>query len=251
MLWHKALAETRWRFLAGLIILSCNVIVIVMFWPRVQAMLPAETANVDLSGAFGQQLQEALELSRDYRGYIWSQLFDNNLLKMAVLFAALLGSGNLLSPKPGELFTLSLPVKRSRLVLVRALTALGQLLVLAVLPSLLISLLSPSVLKSYSVTDGVTHGFSLFFGAAVVLAAAMFFSSLADDLRKPLLLTLGAAVGLYFAEEAGHFTGLFHVMSGKLYFESGQIAWIPLAAAATAAAVFLFGATVNASRRDY
>jgi hypothetical protein len=75
MLWYKAFLDTRGRFLIGLALLPCAGIFMVLAYPRVIALLPS-VSGIDTSGAIGRQIGDAIELARDYRGYVWSQWFQ-------------------------------------------------------------------------------------------------------------------------------------------------------------------------------
>src|SRR5258707_40823 len=123
MLWYKSWLETRWRFFIGLALLVLSAGGVVYAYPQVMKLLPRE-GDLDTSGALGQRIKDAVELSRDYRGYVWSEWMRQNLTQIATLFAVILGSGGPYSQR-SELFTLSLPVSRQRLVGVRALAGLG------------------------------------------------------------------------------------------------------------------------------
>src|SRR5436190_2760526 len=106
MLWYKAWLETRSRFLIGLALLMCSAAAAVFTYPRVLEVL-ARMPDVDASGILGRKIQEAVALSRDYRGYVWSQLYRQNLIQLWTIFAVLLGTGSLLSQMSGggALFT--------------------------------------------------------------------------------------------------------------------------------------------------
>src|SRR6266545_8206723 len=145
MLWYKSWLETRWRFIIGVVLLMCSAAGTVLAYPKVLQLMPL-LPNVEVSGELGRRIREAAELARDYRGYVWSQWFRQNLMQMWTLLAVLLGTGGLLSQTSGgaALFTLSLPASRTQLTGVRAAAGLAELLVLALIPSLLISLLSPA-----------------------------------------------------------------------------------------------------------
>ena len=54
-------------------------------------LVPLVPSNA--SGQIGEQIREAAKLARDYRGYVWSQWFRQNMLQMWTLFAVLLGTG--------------------------------------------------------------------------------------------------------------------------------------------------------------
>ena len=71
MLWYKSWMETRWRFLIGLAVLTLSAATTVLVYPEVVKLLPV-VAKPDLSGEIGRRIAEALELARDYRGYVLS-----------------------------------------------------------------------------------------------------------------------------------------------------------------------------------
>src|SRR6266545_2479379 len=110
MLWYKAWMETRWRFLIGLALLMLSAGGLVLTYPQVVKLLSA-APKLDLGGVLGRRVMEAVELAKNYRGYVWSHWFGQNLTQMWSLFAVLLGSGGMLSQASGggTLFTLSLP----------------------------------------------------------------------------------------------------------------------------------------------
>src|SRR5262249_41307067 len=158
MLWYKAFLETRWRFTIGLLLLVFSAIGAVITYPRVMELVAAAPTG-DVSGEVGRQIREGVELSRDYRGYVWWQWFRQNLPQIWVFFAVLLASGSVLSQSSGAgtLFTLSLPASRRQLVATRALTGLAELLVMTFVPVLLLPLLSPAVGQRYAVLDALAH----------------------------------------------------------------------------------------------
>ena len=166
-------------------------------------LLPA-VPEIELTGAIGRQVREALELSRTYEGYVWLQWFVNNLPKTWALFAILLGAGGLLSQasRGGAMFTLSLPVSRERLLDIRAGAALAELLILAIVPSVLVVLLSPAVGQSYSLADALVHGVCLFIAGTVLFSLTFLLSTVFNDLWRPPLIVVGAAMCVSFAEQA-------------------------------------------------
>ena len=131
MLWYKSWLETRWRFVIGLVLLVCSAGGTVLVYPKVAKLMPI-TPALDLSGELGRRIRESVELAREYRGYVWSQWFRQNLIQMVTIFAVLLGTGGLPAQGSGgaALFTLSLPVSRNRLLGIRASAGLAELLAL-------------------------------------------------------------------------------------------------------------------------
>jgi hypothetical protein len=255
MLWYKAWLETRSRFFIGLALLLLSAFGVVVAYPRVVQLLPLVPA-VDVGGEIGRRINEAAELARSYRGYVWSQWLRQGMTQMLTLFAVLLGTGGLLSQgsRGGALFTLSLPVTRNRVLGVRAATGLAELLALATAPLLLLPLLSPAVGQRYGVGDALAHGVCLFVAATVVFSLAFLLSTVFGDVWRPALIAGGAATVLGICEpffpEISRYS-LFGIMTGERYFRGGGLPWIGLLISAAAAAAMLYAATRNIARRDF
>jgi hypothetical protein len=255
MLWYKSWLETRWRFLTGAALLMSSACGTVLFYPEVTRLLPL-AAKVDLGGEIGRQVAQATELARDYRGYVWSQWFGKNMPQLWTLFAVILGTGGLLSQASGggALFTLSLPASRAALVGVRAAMGLMQLLVLAIVPSLLFPLLSPAIGQTYGLADAVVHGACLFLAGATFFSLAVLLSTVFSDVWRPALIALCAAVAVGLFEQLFRSwlpSSLFHVMSAETYFRDGTVLWTGLLVSVAASGVFLYGATRNIARQDF
>ena len=255
MLWYKSWLETRWRFLIGAGLMLCSAAAVVYTWPTVQRLMPL-VSDVHVSGELGRRIKEAADLAREYRGYIWSQAFRQNLSNLGTLFAVLLGTGGLLSQSSGgaALFTLSMPVSRKRLFGIRAGAGLGEFLVVALLPSFVIPLLSPAVGKTYSIGDALIHGVCLFIAGTVFFSLALLLSTMFSDIWPPLLIALCVAAALGLCEQifrgvSGY--GIFGVMSGEVYFRTGHLPWLGLLYTAAVSAALLYGATWNIVRRDF
>src|SRR6266849_6503420 len=197
MLWYKSWLETRSRFLIGLVLIIFSAVGVVMFYPRLLNLLP-EVNRVDVGGVLGRRIKEGAELVHTYRGYVWSQWLRQPMSNMLTLFAVLLGAGGLLSQasRGGAVFTLSLPVSRNRVVGIRAATGLAELLVLAVIPVLLLPVLSPAVGETYSVGDALVHGACLFVAGGVVFSLTFLLGTVFTDLWRPVLIASGAAAVL-------------------------------------------------------
>ena len=254
MLWYKTWLETRLRFLVGLAVLLCSAAGVVLQYPRVVELL-GQMPAVSLGGEIGRRVQEAVEHSRHYRSYVWSQGFRQNLAQMGTLFAVVLGTGVFFHFSRGAaLYTLSLPVSRSRLLGVRAATGLAQWLAMALLPSLLIAVLSPTVGQSFGLVDALAHGLCLFFAGAVFFSLTVLLSTLFAVVWRPLLLALLAAVVLSIPDQVGagwSRYSLSGLMSGEAFFRTGRMPWLGLFAAASLSAALLYGAARNFARRDF
>lgn len=255
MLLYKSWLETRWRFGSGIVLLSLSAAGTVLAYPQVVKLLPLVPA-IDASGELGRRIREGVELARDYRGYVWSQAFRQNIPQMGTLFAILLGVGGLLSPSSGSaaLFTLSLPVSRRRVLGVRAAAGLAEWLLVAFAPPLVIVLFSPLVGQTYGIVDAAVHGACLFVAGATFYSLAFLLSTSFADLWRPLLIACAVAVTLAVLELVVHGlarASIFAVMSGETYFRSGHLPWLGLLTNATLSAAMLYGATLNMARRDF
>jgi hypothetical protein len=256
MLWYKSWLETRWRFLIGLVLLMLSAAGIVIAYPRVVKLLP-HVSTVDGRGEIGRRLNEALELARSYRGYVWSEWLRQSATQMLTLFAVLIGAGGLLSQASGgggALFTLSLPASRNRLLGVRAATGLAELLVLAFVPPLLFPLLSPVVGESYGIGDALVHGACLFIAGAVVFSLTFLLSTVFNDVWRPALIAGCAATVLglcepFFGDLSRY--SLFGIMNGESYFRGGGLPWLGLLASAAVSAAMLLAASRNLARQDF
>ena len=255
MLWYKSWLETRWRFAIGLALVVCSAGVAVFSYPAVRELLPMVPRD-DIDGDLARLIREAADLVREYRGYVWSHWFSQNLSQTWTLFAVVLGTGGLLaqSTRGGALFTLSLPVSRARLLAVRAATGLVELVALAFAPSLILVALSPAIDQSYGVGDALVHSACLVVAGSVFFSLAFLLSTVFSDIWRPLLIALVVAAALAVAGKLvpglSRFS-VFSVMSAESYFRGGGLPWLGLLASAAASLAMLVAATRNIERQDF
>lgn len=255
MLWYKSWLETRWRFLIGLALLTVLAVGTVLQYPAVVKLMPL-ARSVDTSGPLGRMIGEAIDVQRDYRGFVWWVWFRQNLAQIWTLCAVLLGAGGLLAKASGgpALFTLSLPISRTRLIAVRSATSFAELLVLALVPSLVIPLLSPTIGQSYGVVPVVVHGICLFVAGAVFFSLALMLSTVFSDVWRPLLIACMVAVLVALVEQLLRDVspyGIFGAMTAETYFRHGALPWPGLLLSAAVSAALLYGASINLARRDF
>ena len=257
MLWQKAWRETRWRFMSALLVLTMMAGSNVYDYLAAQRLLPSLNATTDSpvaeTSGLSAMIREAIELQRDFRGFIWYQAFRQNLTQMGVFFAILLGCGGLLSEssKGSALFTLSLPVTRKQLIGARTATGLAQLLAISMVPPLIIPILAPSIGQQFSIFDALAHGLCLFFVAAMFFSLASFLSTLFGDIWRPLLIAIGIACVIAVAQFAVPQLGIYRVMSGELYFKTGSLPWMGFVTSAVIATALLYSAAETLERRDF
>ena len=255
MIWYKSWLDTRSRFLVGLVLLALSACGAVFYYPQVLKLMPMAN-TIEASGELGRRITEGVALASNYRGYVWSQWMRQSMTNLATLFAVLLGAGGLFSRASGDsaLFALSMPVSRDRVLGVRAVTGLGELAAMTLVPVLLLPLLSPGVGERYSPVDALAHGACLFIAAATFFSLALLLSTVFTDLWRPLLIACGVAIALSLYESAlrGQSSyGIFRVMSGEDYFRTGRLPWLGLFASATASAAMLYTATRTLARQDF
>lgn len=258
MLWQKAWLETRWRFISALLILTVVAGSNVYDYLAVQQLLPRVDINTierpaaEATG-LAAVIRDAIEVQKDFRGFIWWQAFRQNMTQLGVFFAVLLGCGGLLSERSqgSVLFTLALPVTRKQLLGARTATGLAQVVALSIIPPLAISLLAPTIGQRFSVVDALAHGLCVFVVAAVFFSLASFLSTLFGDIWRPMLIAIGIACALAFASIVTPQLGIFSVMSGESYFRTGSLPWAGLLTSAVLATALLYSAAETLERRDF
>jgi len=255
MPFYKAWLETRWRFLSGLAVLVCAAVAIVLAYPRAVAVLQ-EAARFDRASELGRQIAENLDLLGSYQGYVWSQWFRQTMRQLWALFAVMLGTGGLLAQTSGggALYTLSLPLSRTRLLGIRAATALAELAVLALVPALVVPLASPAVGQSYSVADAFVYGLCMFVAGSTLFSLTFLLSTVFTDIWRPPLIVLCLAGFIALVREAlqGPSTAsLLGVMTAESYFRGHGLPWLGLFAALALSLLFLYAAARNIARQDF
>src|SRR4051812_13346213 len=219
MVWHKAWRDTRWRFFTGLVLLLVLACGTVVDYRAVQQLGPHTSISFDVSTAIGRTLQDAFETQREYRGFVWWQWFRQNLEQLWTLFAILIGAGGLLARSTGDgaLFALTLPASRRQLLGGRLGIGFAELAVLALVPSLLIPLMSPAIGERYSVVDVLVHGVCMTVAGSAWFVLTVLLSTMFRDLWRPMLVA-GSLALLTAVVELASGVGPFHVMNATSYF---------------------------------
>jgi hypothetical protein len=251
MVWQKAWLDTRWRFVTGLIlllVLACGTLV---DYRAVQQIVPRPDISFDVSTTMGRALKDAFDTQRDYRGFVWWQWFRQNLAQFWTLFAILIGAGGLLAGSAGDgaLYTLTLPASRRQILQGRVVVGLGELALLALGPSLLIPLMSPTIGEHYSMVDTAVHAGCIVVAGSMWFVLTILLSTLFRDIWRPMLIA-GALALVTAAAEFAVGTGPFHVMSAAAYFRSGDVPVGGLLALASIAAALWYAADHSYAVRD-
>ena len=139
--------------------------------------------------------------------------------------------GGLLAKSEGAtLFTLSLPVSRNRLIGTRAAIGLAELLAIAIVPSLVLPLLAPSIGQRFSVVDALAHGVCMFVVGSVFFSLAALLSNDYGDMWRPVLIACIVAAVSGCSSTYRRFSpyGIFHTMNGETYYRHAGLPWIGL-----------------------
>jgi hypothetical protein len=253
MLWQHAFLETRWRFLIGLVILPVSAAFVALSYPQVAAL--SQSVTPAPGTALGREIAAAIELSKTYDGYVWSQWFQQSGAQLGSFFAAIIGTGGLLSLNAAaRLFTLSLPISRERLLAARAVAGLGQVLALTFVPALVIVIVSPVIGKGFPVLDALAYALCAFVGCAVIFSLAFLFSSMFSNVWAPVLLALCAGAALRALDTItgglGGFS-LLQMVHGESYFYGHGLPWLMLLISAAASLAMLFAGTRLIARQDF
>jgi ABC-type transport system involved in multi-copper enzyme maturation permease subunit len=244
MLIYKAWLETRWRFLAGLALLM-----LISFYTVLRA------PNII---SFREHLdREPLT----YAKFIWILLYKGYLQSLWILSAVMLGLGGLWREKSSGVagFTLSLPVTRRRLVLVRALVGATEAIILALLPSLLIWATSPLVKESYPLTEAISHALLMAGGGLIFYGLGLLLSHLMQGEFSVPTLALSICLVLYIAFQLMRLESYnpFNLMSGKYHLDPntfllhGTLPWLPLSLFCAIALVTVLTSVRIAESRDF
>jgi hypothetical protein len=220
-------------------------------------LLPLDS-RIDTQSALGRSIYEQAQLFRNsYPAYVWSQWFAKTGQQLFALFAVMLGTGGLLAQASGggALYTLSLPVSRTRLLGIRAATALAELAVLAIVPALIVPMVSPAVNQSYGAIDAVIYAVCMFVAGSTLFSLTFLLSTVFNDVWRPPLIVLCLAGFLSFVRQL--FPGwpstasLLGVMTGESYFRGHGVPWLGLLATVILSLFFLYAATRNIARQDF
>jgi ABC-type transport system involved in multi-copper enzyme maturation permease subunit len=124
MLAYKAWCESRVRFLVSAAALAWFCSLFVIFRPGVH---------------------DASQMA--YAEFVADKIYGDGIMQMFMIFVLVLGMGGLLQERArGSVgFTLSLPVTRTRLVAMRAGVGLAETAALALMPALILLIVSPTV----------------------------------------------------------------------------------------------------------
>ncbi len=161
MLWYKAWRESRVRFLLSAAVWTFFCVGL-MYRART-GFPPPDLPNLP------------------YSAWVWANIYGNLNPTIFIILVMVLGLGGLQRERPvgTAAFTLTLPVTRLHLVIVRAAVGLLQVTILSFIPAMLIPTLSPILARqSYPETQALQFALLFMTWGAVAFGVGFLWSSL-------------------------------------------------------------------------
>jgi ABC-type transport system involved in multi-copper enzyme maturation permease subunit len=165
MLWHKVWRESRTRFLlsASTVSFLCILAVVLEPWVQHQTAIPFH-------------LRKGL-----YSEYIYNFIFGGTVKGLFAMLVIFLGLGGLQRERAHNtaVFTLALPVSRSRLIGMQIAIGVLELAALSLLPAVLIPALSAATHHDYPLPAALHFSVLWFFGGLLIFAVSFLLSVMA------------------------------------------------------------------------
>ncbi len=260
MLWQKSWWETRWGLLTFMAVL-----LFFAAWrqPWEEASLTQWVSLLqERAPNWGEDSRRLLPLLSSYQGYVWSYWFKLMLLLTWPTFAFALGVTLAATSCPWMtggsgatgLFTFSLPVSRRRVLLTHAALVAVEMVLVALLPSLMFPIMSRLTGGGVTFGSTVVYALLLSLGGMVFPAFSFWLMAVFNNQWKALTIGIAGAFAMFFpvrlAEEFPWWN-VYHVMSGETYFRYGRIPWLGLIASLAVSALMMFVAVRIYERRDF
>jgi ABC-2 type transport system permease protein len=256
MLWQKSWWETRWVLLTFM-----GIVLLFAVWrqPWEQADL---TKWVSALQRISGRSEDSLPLLSSYQGYMWSYWFKTMLLIMWPIYGVVMGWTLVAASCPWVAggtgaghFTFSLPVSRRRVLLTHAAWVAVELVLVALLPSLVFPIASRFIGGGeVSFGSTVVHALLFSLGGMVFPAFSLLLTAVFSNPWKMLTIGIAVVIALVLpprgVEEFPRWN-VFHLMSGETYFRYGQIPWLELLTWLAIAAAILVLAVRIYERRDF
>jgi ABC-type transport system involved in multi-copper enzyme maturation permease subunit len=240
MLWYKAWHESRSRFfytLAGMLVVSGLFVLSYDSWHLDPARI-------------------------NFQGFVWHALYFRFFHAAWVFSTLFLALGGLLAERHQgtALFTLSLPARRSRILLVRAAVGAGEAAVTAILPAMSISAFSLAIGRSYPVIQSLEFGLLLAAGGMAFFSFGILLSACLRGDWAPVAIGIPIIAGIYTGTRSSHALRAFNpqdLFSGAATVHAPQWAlgaplpWAALCVSIGAALVLLLISIVITERLEF
>ncbi|HKQ80364.1 MAG TPA: ABC-2 transporter permease [Blastocatellia bacterium] len=254
MLWKKGWWETRWLFLVclGSIFLAYG--------------LTFGGSDYD-AASWSERLQRSGNLSaselqalNNYQGQTWALGFKGLLSFIWAYMAAVLGAACLMVDCPwppskcaSRSFTFSLPVSRRKILLSQAAVGFGEMILAALLPSLLLPIIARFHGQWFSWSDALIYMLLTILGGAVFFWLAFLMTVILGNWIVVSVMGQIVVLALYLSYlpfRRRPWWNILGVMGGESYFFHGRIPWLGLLTSLILSAVFMYAAVRIYERRD-
>jgi len=258
MLWQKSWWETRW----SLVPIMGVILVFAALNQRLdQADLDKWILELQKRApAWSEDSRRLLPLLSSYQGYLWYYWFRLIMLTLWPTVAMGMGATTLLHsscPWTGSgagIFTFSLPVSRRRILLTHVALVALEMVLLALLSSLIIPIASSMFGTDVHLGSALIHALLLSLGGMVFLALSFLLAVVFTNPLKVLFIGIALIYALFFpfyTYEEFPWWNVFHLMSGETYFRYGRIPWSGLLASLGVSALMIFAALRIYERRNF
>ena len=248
MLFYKAWLESRFRFLAGLVVITSVCTLYIRLRPT---LIPGWISDLQNPHWSGRPRWLYLGV-HDLNFYAWHFLYENKLQQAWVLFAILLAFGGLLRERQigTSAFSLGLPVTRSRWLLTRMFVAAAESLLLAFAAVIVVRLASWSIHEPYGASQILAHCLLIAVSGVVFLALGAIFSTVipGEHMALPATLVVLGIPYLFIQEyvreaapkEWMSWIDISHVMAGPPHLTWANVPWLGVAVSLLLAAFLSF-----------
>ncbi len=260
MLSQKSWWETR----RGFLILMVGVLLFAVWsQPREQADLAKWISELhERAPRWSEDSRRLLPLLSSYQGYVWSYWFKLILLFMWPFYAVVMGATLVATscpwmaggPGAAGLFTFSLPVSRRRVLLTHAALVAVEMVVVALVPSLMFPIVSRLIGGEVPFGSTLVYALLLSLGGMVFISLTFLLTTVFNSQLKVMAIGSAVVFALYLPlrpVEEFPWWNVYHVMSGETYFRHGQIPWFGLLASLAVSALMMFAAVRIYERRDF
>jgi ABC-2 type transport system permease protein len=253
MLWQKSWWETR------LIFLVCLIMAFFVF-----ALVFGGSND---AADWTMRLQRSTELSEserqalnNFQAQIWALWFKTMLSFYYPYVAVVIGVMCLRSACTSVpfqaatgLFTFSLPVSRRKVMLSQAAVGIGEMVLLALIPSLFLPIMAQIRGGWFSWRDVLIYSLLTTLGGMVFFCSAFLLMVVIGN-RFVVIVLLEAVVFAFLLPfqpfKPRQWWNILGVMAGESYFYHRQIPWFGLLISMTFSAVFIYSAVRIFERRD-
>src|SRR5262245_55358123 len=260
MLWQKSWWETRW----ALVTIMGGMILLLAAWNQRLDQADLDKWILELQNrapGWSEDSRRLLPLLSSYQGYVWSHWFKLIMLTLWPTFALGMGATLAYSSCPwtagwsggAGVFTFSLPVSRRRILLTHMALVAFEMVLIALVPSLIIPIAS-SIGTDVHFGNMVVYALLLSLGGMVFLALSFLLTAIFANQWKVLMIGIGVIYALFFpfyTYEEFPWWNVYHLMSGETYFRYGRIPWSGLLASLGVSALMTFAASRIYEKRGF